>query len=310
MKVAPGERDLVVVGPLRAPCRERIRIDAGEESPVAVALPLLPGRVRIRTTAGADVYVDGAPSGRVPSSGELAVDVSPVATHEIRVEADGSEPFAGNASAAPGAETLVAVELHRIPTTGPFGDAFISESLELWDAPQEWSVVPARQTLVVRGTGIGLARRVHYEDVEIEFNLRIVDGPGAAWVVRGSSKGTGYVFLLTGPAAPWPNQLRVCALENGRFDGSKVIFAPLPVIPDLVAGESYTVRVRVEGNSVRTWLRSGASGQSVSVGNFVDTDNRFRAGSIGFAGLGGQFEVNGVEARPIDTDQKPARSPN
>lgn len=299
IRLEPGERELVVESPRRVAHRERIRVIAGQDSVVAVALTLVPGRVRVRTVPGATIYIDDATAGRIPLSGELSIRVDADVVHRVRVEADDFEPFAVDAAAAAGAETLLAAELKRIPTTGPFGDVFLSEALELWDAPQGWKAVPARQTLVVTGDGVGLARTVHYEDFELVFNLKIVEGTGAAWVVRGSSRGSGYVFVLTGPEATWPNQLRVHEMRDGRFDLGKLICAPLPVIPDVVVGESYSVRVRVEGNTVRTWLRSGATGREVSIGNFVDSDQRFRTGGIGFAGLGGRFEVNGVEARPL-----------
>jgi hypothetical protein len=299
IRLEPGERELVVESPRRVAHRERIRVTAGQDSVVAVVLPLVPGRVRVQTVPGATIYVDDATAGRIPSSGELSIPVDADVKHRIRVEADDFEPFAADVEASPGTETPIAAELKRIPTSGPFGDVFLSEALELWDAPKGWTAVPSRQTLMVTGDGVGLAREVHYEDFVLDFNLKIVEGTGAAWVVRGSSRGTGYVFVLTGPESTWPNQLRVHEMRDGRFDLAKSICAPLPVIPDVVVGESYSVRVRVEGNTVRTWLRSGATGREVSIGNFVDADRRFRTGGIGFAGLGGRFEVNGVEARPL-----------
>lgn len=299
IRLEPGERELVVESPRRVAHRERVRVTAGQDCVVAVVLPLVPGRVRVTTVPGATIYVDDATAGRIPSSGELTIPVDADVIHRIRVEADDFEPFSADVETAPGAETPLAAELKRIPTSGPFGDVFLSEALEMWDAPTGWTAVPSRQTLVVTGDGVGLAREVHYEDFVFDFNLKIVEGAGAAWVVRGSSRGTGYVFVLTGPEATWPNQLRVHEMRDGRFDLAKLICAPLPVIPDVVVGESYSVRVRVEGNTVRTWLRSGATGREVSIGNFVDADRRFRTGGIGFAGLGGRFEVNGVEARPL-----------
>ena len=299
IRLEPGERELVVESPRRVAHRERIRVTAGQDCVVAVALPLVPGRIRVRTVPGATIYVDDATAGRIPSSGELSIPVDADVVHRVRVEADDFEPFAADASAAAGAEELFAAELTRIPTTGPFGDAFLSEAMEQWDAPEGWTAVPSRQTLVVAGDGVGLAREVHYEDFVLDFNLKIVEGPGAAWILRGSARGAGYVFVLAGPKAPWPNQLRVFEMRDNRFDLGKAIYAPLPVIPDVVVGESYSVRVRVEGNTVRTWLRSGATGREVSIGNFVDSDRRFRTGGIGFAGLGGRFEVNGVEAKPL-----------
>ncbi|MBK6316499.1 MAG: carboxypeptidase regulatory-like domain-containing protein [Blastocatellia bacterium] len=301
IRLEPGERELVVESPRRVAHRERVRVVAGQDAVVAVTLPLVPGRVRVRTTPGATIYVDDATAGRIPSSGELSIPVDADVMHRIRVEADDFEPFAADSTAAPGSETVLAAELTRIPTSGPFGDVFLSEALEQWEAPAGWRTEPSRQTLVVSGDGVGIARSVHYEDFDFVFNLKLVDGPGAAWVVRGSARGTGYVFVLAGPKAPWPNQLRVCEMRDGRFDTAKLICAALPVIPDVVVGESYSVRVRVEGNTVRTWLRSGATGQEVSIGNFVDADRRFRTGGIGFAGLGGRFEVNGVEAKPLST---------
>lgn len=301
IRLEPGERELAVESPRRVAHRERVRVVAGQDAVVAVTLPLVPGRVRVRTRPGATIYVDDATAGRIPSSGELSIPVDADVAHRIRVEADDFEPFAADATAAPGSETQLAAELTRIPTSGPFGDVFLSEALEQWEAPAGWRTEPSRQTLVVSGDGVGIARTVHFEDFDFVFNLKLVDGPGAAWVVRSSGRGTGYVFVLAGPKAPWPNQLRVCEMRDGRFDPLRLIYASLPVIPDVVVGESYSVRVRVEGNTVRTWLRSGATGQEVSIGNFVDAERRFRTGGIGFAGLGGRFEVNGVEAKPLST---------
>lgn len=309
LRAEPGEHEIAVEAPGRVRARLGVRVEAGREAPVAVALIHVPGTIRIAAVAGASVWVDDRPSGTVPSSGELAVEVDPAAGHKVRVEADGFLPYSKDVLAGAGEIVRVAANLEHRPTSGPFGELFIDGELAFWDRPKSgWSVGSITRALTVTGTGIGLARGLYYEDVEMRFGLKMFDPAGAAWVLRSSSAGDGYLFMLTGPGARWPNQLRVYALSEGRFDPAAPIYTPQPVIPVVILGESYVVRVRAEGNLVRTWLQSGATGETVSIGSFTDREHRFRAGTIGFAGTGGRFDVFGLEATPIAASEPDANA--
>lgn len=308
-RAEPGEHEIAIEAPGRLRETLRVRVEAGSVAPVAVALRRVPATLRIRSVAGAAVWVDESQAGRVSSAGELAVEVDPIGAHTVRVEADGYLPFKVETQAKPGESVQVACDLKRRPTSGPFGDLFIDDALGLWAKPESgWSVDPGVRVLEITGDGVGLAKDLYYEDVEIRFGLKVRTASGAAWVVRASPKGDGYVFVLTGPGGRWPNQLRVCALEGGRYDPATPIYTPQPVNPDVILGESYVVRVRVEGDSVRTWLHSGATGETVSIGSFVDRERRFTAGTIGFAGTGGRFEVFGLEASPILRSEPDAKA--
>ncbi len=300
IKAPPGAHEVRVERTGRVPFVAAVSVDAGEEHTSYVTLALVRATVVVRSAAGARVFVDERPAGTVPSTGKLVVEsVEPGRPHEIRLELDDHEPFARTVTPVAGVETTVEARLTPLPTSGAFEETFLG-GLASWDAPSSWSADPSTGVLTVRGGGIGLPKGVRYRDCEISFNLGLVDGRGAAWVVHARDARNGYLFHLSGPTARWPNQLRVYVVRDGRIDAEHPASAPLPVDPPLTVGDFYRIRIHVEGSVISHWITSGATGEEVSIGLFRDLDDAFPLGAAGFTTVDGcEFRVEGFVIRPL-----------
>jgi hypothetical protein len=300
IKLAPGTHAVRVERPGNRPFASQVTVVAGEDATAFVALERLRATIVVRSQPGASVFVDGRARGTVPSTGRLAVEeAEPGVADDVRVELDEHEPFATPVTPAAGVETLVEAALAPLPASGPFEETFLG-GLALWEAPASWRADASTGVLEVRGEGVGLPSKLRYRDCEVVFNLRLLDARGAAWMVRARDARNGYLFHLSGPGGRSPNQLWVYVVRDGAWDAARPASAPLPVDPPVAPGESYRIRIRVEGEVVQTWVTPGATGVEASVGLFRDLDRTFASGVAGLTTIdGAAFQVEGFVIRPL-----------
>jgi len=78
----------------------------------------LPGKIVVRSTAGAEVYLDGASRGKIDAGGTLALtDVAP-GSHQLRVTAQGKSDYEQKyVSVSAGAETAIQAQMVDLPGT-------------------------------------------------------------------------------------------------------------------------------------------------------------------------------------------------
>jgi hypothetical protein len=301
IKASLGKHTLRILKPGFEPYTYESDVQPGEASMVAPDMERQWASVVVRGLAGCRVYLDNAPAGIVPSTGELALDrLTPGQTYDVRFELEDYVPLTKSVRVEAGAKAVVDAALEPLPTSGPFEDAFIA-GLANWEAPATWKA--AGGVLTVEGPGVGMGRDSRYRDLDMLFGLRLVDARGAAWVLRAKDAKNYYLFVLGGPKGRYPNQLRTYVVRDGAVD-TESPDSVLPIVAPLEADETYRVRIQVRGNVIQQWLTPSSTGEEISVGLFADVKRAFSLGRVGFAApFGESFQINGLSVRPVESNQ-------
>jgi hypothetical protein len=296
IKVSLGKHEVRVLKPGFELFVAESEILPGGEALVAVNLERQLTSVVIKGAAGTRVYVDGAPGGVIPLTGEVEIRrLLPGQSYDLRFELEDHQPLMRSVRAEAGTKALVEAALEPLPTSGPFEDIFRG-SLAAWDAPDTWEA--ANGVLTVRGEHVGIARESWYRDFDMVFALRLVSPRGAAWTVRARDGKNYYLFVLGGPEGRFPNQLRTYVVLDGAFD-PEAPASTLPIFFPLRLDETYHVRVHGEGSVIQHWLKPASAGEEVSIGLFNDVKRAFALGRIGFvAPFGESFQISGLSVRP------------
>jgi hypothetical protein len=263
--------------------------------------------VVVTGAAGTRVYLNGAASGVIPTTGEFVIPaLVPGQSYALRFERDDYEPATANVEPAAGQQVAVSAALEPLPTSGPFEETFLG-GLSGWEAPASWRT--AKSVLVVTGPVVGLARDRRYRDFDATFGLRLDSARGAAWVVRARDAKNYYLFVVGGPSGRFPNQLRTYVVRDGQLDPDAPA-GTLPLLTPLEVGETYRVHIRAVGNTIEHTLTPSRTGQEVSIGLFDDVKGTFALGGFGYvAPFGESFQVSGVSVRPVDASERVRRSP-
>ena len=290
-----GKHQLRILKPGFEPYVIESDVVAGGPAMVAPAMEREWTSLVITASAGTRVYLDGAPAGVVPSTGQFELPrLAPGESYDLRFELEDHQPLTRTVRAEAGRTTVDAV-LEPLPTNGPFEDAFYSGA-SAWDAPTTWRA--GGGVLTVAGPGVGIARESRYRDFEMRFALRLSGPEGAAWVVRAKDEKNYYLFVLGGSGGRYANELRTYIVRDGAYDPD-VPASTLPVVEPVRADETYLIRIRAEGNVTQIWLTPSSTGEEVSIGLFTDVKRTFPLGRVGFAApFGESFQVNGLSVRP------------
>jgi hypothetical protein len=117
-KVKPGPHALRVSLATKKDFEQSVNVAPGAVNKVSAALADLPGRIKVSSLAGAEVYLDNADRGKTDASGNLVLeDVTP-GSHSIRVTAPGRQEYtAAFVAASAGQETTVQAFGQALPGT-------------------------------------------------------------------------------------------------------------------------------------------------------------------------------------------------
>jgi hypothetical protein len=116
-KVKPGAHALRITLATKKDFEQIIIVAAGVTNKIAAPLADLPGRVLVSSTAGAEVYLDGASRGKTDAGGTLALaDVAP-GSHPLRVTAQGKKDYQQSVSVSAGQESRIQAQLQDLPGT-------------------------------------------------------------------------------------------------------------------------------------------------------------------------------------------------
>ena len=116
---APGERRLRVTLAGKRDYEAKAIVVAGQVANVAASLADLPGRVLVRSSPGAEVFIDGSSRGSTGGSGELVIADLEAGSHELRIAATGKREHRQNITLTAGQETRIEATLEDLaPTAG------------------------------------------------------------------------------------------------------------------------------------------------------------------------------------------------
>ena len=263
----------------------------------------------VETLPKASVYADDVFCGETSEDGTLTIDkLSPSEPHRIRIEANRYRTWESDVEVTTEEDTKLPIKLDAIIE---YADNFFD--LNKWDAPADWKA--ETQLLKVRGAQtIGMPKEVGFRNCEVAFDLQLVKGGRASWVIHAKdTKKDYYLFTLelSGPTA----MLKTFVCRDG-IPGTPVQtdFIPVPVAEK----KWHHFRILVEGNKISHLVTPNESPDEYSVSLFQDRDNTFPYGSIGFATLQGEeFWVGAfvvcpegagcrpeMKAAPVDTLRK------
>ncbi len=265
-------------------------------------------KLTIRCLPNATVLIDGELKGKVRDDGSVRIDyrLDQAAEHTIRVELLGYQTWLKKEMLAPGPRTIE-VKLDPVITSAGFSDFF--DNLSLWNAPSSWKIITdaRNKKLEVRGESLGALSDKTYRDFGAIFKIWLSDGKGATWAVRADEEGRNYyLFHLAGPASTThtPRKFYTYLVKDG---GAPIeVSTPVPVLIDLNQKDSYTVRVLIEGHTIKQWIEVDQSGDRSDLGIWTDTTttkDKFLYGSFGFRSLAG--EVFTVDDLHLSLDLKP-----
>lgn len=233
----------------------------------------------VETLPKASVYADDIFCGETSEDGMLTIDkLAPGESHRIRIEANRYRTWEADIEVTTEYDIKLPAKLDAIIE---YADNFFD--LNKWDAPADWKA--ETQLLKVRGAQtIGMPKEVGFRNCEVAFDLQLVKGGRASWVIHAKdTKKDYYLFTLelSGPTA----MLKTFVCRDG-IPGTPVQtdFIPVPVAEK----KWHHFRILVEGNKISHLVTPNESPDEYSVSLFQDRDNTFPYGSIGFATLQGE----------------------
>jgi hypothetical protein len=193
-ELPPGSYDVEVIADKYRVWKQTVLINLGDVKTLPVALEPDVVQVTIKGPANASIYLDKSLKGTITSTGELVLaDIIP-GNHTIEAKLSGfkdsrvEKNFTAN-------EALNIKLTAIVADASPWSERF--ESLEYWDAPRSWSLGwNGQKNVVISGTEVGLEKRSYYGNFELEFNINIIKGKQAAWVVRATDTRSYYLFVL------------------------------------------------------------------------------------------------------------------
>lgn len=304
-RVARGERNIKILHPDYVEFAEKIEIKPGEALPYTPALELALSYLTVKSLEGATVYLNGEEKGKVLPEGSLAVNGVKPGTYEISILKDGYlEWKKKDLKLEIGPKTLE-VKLDPRPNSEQF-DEYFNANLNRWEVPAGWKVV--EQKLVLNGDSkLGTPKKFTYRDFDLYFTFNMKDGKGVAWALRVCDKGY-YLFYLAGPTSKYKGQLLTFVCKNGKLDLSNPFNSVPTSVVVLTDKDFYTLRVKVRNNKMETFIKPETGkdvGVELPIGYFVDEDNLFVYGSIGFQAVEGESAViDDIHVLPVDVEKE------
>lgn len=303
LKTTPGKHQVKLRRVGYLPFSNEITANVEQESILAVSLNRVPVNLLVKSLAGARLYLNDEPQGKIPLTGSLKVsDLQPEQNYKVRVELEDYEAIEKNITTSIDKDIELNLDLTPLPTSAAFSDTFLS-GLTFWDAPQSWKT--DKGLLYVQGeSGVGLPKNKRYRDCNISFGLRLNKTSGAAWVVRARDKKNYYLFCLGSTDSNLANQFSVYICRDGVLSPGDPAL-PLPI--ELKPGDDYRIRIQIVGNVIQHWITPSNIGEEYSLSLFKDPNNTFPIGGAGFMLLDGQDFLVNAFVISLPTDVKAVR---
>jgi class 3 adenylate cyclase len=187
--------------------------------------------------------------------------------------------------------------------TTEFAENFIN--LDRWKTPPSgWSF--ANQSLQIENEPIVVyPPEVNCADFTMSFHLKLLNDGGAAWALRMKDPNNYYLFYLEGRGGMNENTFFTYVVQDGKPVQRGASF---PVIVHLVAGGEYQIGIVAKNNQISHTIRTDQTkpefeeedrGYEKTLGFFMDVDNTYPTGGIGFRTFGNEkFAVSGLFVRP------------
>jgi hypothetical protein len=299
-RITTGQHTLRISHPDYLTRQESLEVKPGEDTVDAKGLELALADLVVEALPGAEVYVDNELRGKVLPDGTLSITAIKPGERQLRVVKNGYIEQKLTTTLAVGSRKL-AVNILPIPNSGEFFDPFNS-GLSRWDAPAAWRVEGAK--MIVQGPRqIGTPKGGVFRDFDGQFSVKLVNGKGVAWTIHLQGNNY-YLFYLSGPQGRFPRQLRSYIVQNNQLDLEKCHNAVSTDIVRLTNNDIYTIRLRVRGNRIETFIKpetGSDAGTENPLDVFIDEANLWTYGNVGFVALDGEeVLVDDVGIKPLE----------
>ena len=187
--------------------------------------------------------------------------------------------------------------------TTQFAENFIN--LDRWKTPPSgWSF--AKQSLQIENQPIIIyPPEVNCADFTMTFHLKLLNDGGAAWALRMKDPNNYYLFYLSGREGMNENTFLTYVVHDGTPVQRGVGFQ---VLVHLVRGGEYQIGIVATNNQIIHTIRTDQTkpefeeedrGYEKKLGVFMDVDNTYSTGGVGFRTFGNQkFAVSDLFVRP------------
>lgn len=285
----PGAYDVEVSADKYRLWKQAVFINAGDIKTLPVTLERNTIQLTAKGPPGASIFLDGGFKGTITGTGELILTEIIPGTHTIEATMTGFKKFSQPKEFT--TNETVNLSLERIVAdTSSWSEDF--ENLDYWDAPRSWALGwKELKNVVVSGTEVGLEKRGDYDDFELEFNVNILKGKQAAWVVRATDTKNYYIFVLD--RTKERTRLYVSTSKEGKLSALSRLGGDFyGELPDQVH-----VFVTAAGKDIRTELALADRRQLLGI---FSGAKDFPIGRFGFraAAEGDQFVVLDLQCRP------------
>jgi hypothetical protein len=275
-------------------------------SAAAILHPTRTVELLVKSEPASRIYVDGVFKAETGSDGTFKASDIPTGLHTITLQSDCfvtyekqvqfeyGKPVQVVQTATPKTEALFALE------------KFIDTSR--WEVPSSWAIIKDKDThssgrLYVQNSEkeMGFARDVYFRNFKMHFQLRLENGVGAAWALRVKDPQNYYLFYLARPpgGSDLSYTLTSRIIIGGQIDPASGNFPPQDVPVRLTQGDEFTVTINAENNTIEHRLNPASTGIDEPIGVFIDRDNRFPCGGIGFLTVGKEiFSIDNLQVIP------------
>ncbi len=182
-------------------------------------------------------------------------------------------------------------------TSVEFNDHF--ENPSFWQTPNSGWTIKDDRMLIENQPELGFVLNKDFADLEMGFHLKLENAQGAAWAVHVQPDGRNYyLFYLSGPEGQIKNRFVTYVVRDGKLTPT-IFESSLPLIEKPEAGGQYQIKITVKGNHIIQTIENTQTANTSNLGDFIDEENAFVSGSVGFRTIGGEkFSVDDLYVRP------------
>jgi hypothetical protein len=293
----PGNYRVVAELNGHKPADSAVLVKAGKEDKIDLNLVPITYSVSVKLNAnsGKLYYAKG---GEVPRSvnfqnNQVVLSGLTGGDYTIKIVPDDASYVVMDTTLKVSGESSRSFELKRLESK-----AFLGATASDWALPGGWSFSSGK--VIVNGSGIALPSDSSYRfytDFQLTTDVRMKNGVGASFVVRGVDQQNYYLVQITGPNADEPYMLRGYLVRNGtpqRFGRS---FPISQFSETLKPGKYFSVELTMKGSEISVKVRDSDTGDFLKLGTLPDPSNTFRIGAVGIAARGneqnevGQFSI-------------------
>jgi hypothetical protein len=275
--VLPGKHLLRITHPNMAAYEKEIVVQASSTTIVMPRFAPAPAELLLKSNPGAAVYINGMFHGKVLGDGTLKLTKMHAGEHELKLVKDGYDDHKEKIKIQPG-DSVLEKPLKMKKMYAGIADFFMDGG-SLWTLPKSWQVTSGK--MLVRGPEIGLVADRVYKDFRLEFDITLLNGKGAVWVIRARDENNYYVFQLSGDKGVSPNTFRSYLCRDGKIQ----LLKTTTVAEDISQpNDSLHIVVEAKGNQISHFIETASRPHEGGIQPLdVLTDTTLSHGRIGFS---------------------------